>query len=198
MPRIPTPENCHAKMRIVFAITGASGIELAKGVLKNIRETPGLEIHLILSQNAQATIAAEGQNTEELRALGHFIHEPGNMGAQPASGSWLHNGMIICPCSMASLAAIACGFGSNLVHRSADVALKERRPLILVTRESPLSLIHLRNMLAVTEAGATIMPFSPAFYTGDNSLTSGCRQFAGRILDLLRIHSTLCARWNGL
>ncbi|MBD5608098.1 MAG: UbiX family flavin prenyltransferase, partial [Desulfovibrio sp.] len=105
-------------------------------------------------------------------------------------------GMIVCPCSMSSLAAIATGVGSNLIHRAADVALKERRPLVLAIRETPYNLTHIRNMLAATEAGAIIMPFSPAFYTGDQSLSDLARQFAGRMLDQLRLPHALCRRWG--
>ncbi|MDE5832481.1 MAG: phenolic acid decarboxylase subunit B, partial [Desulfovibrio sp.] len=100
------------------------------------------------------------------------------------------------PCSMSSLAAIATGAGTNLIHRAADVALKERRPLILAIRETPYSLIHIRNMLAATEAGATIMPFNPAYYSGDDTLEGLARQFAGRLLDQLRLPHNLCRRWG--
>ena len=188
--------SAEAQRRIVFAISGASGMPLAREVLNNMRGLTGLEIHLVISRNAEKTMAAEG--LERLDMPGHFNHAADNLGAPPASGSWQHDGMVICPCSMATLAAIACGFGSNLLHRAADVCLKERRPLILVVRESPLGLVHLRNMLVATESGAIIMPFMPAFYTTDNSLTAACRQFTGRILDLLHIPSGLCERWQGM
>jgi len=118
------------------------------------------------------------------------------MAAGPASGSWRHDGMVICPCFMSSLASIATGVGLNLIHRAADVSLKERRPLVLVTREAPLNLIHLKNMQAVTEAGGIVMPFSPAFYTNETDMPMLVRHFTGRMLDMLGIGHSLCARWR--
>ena len=105
--------------------------------------------------------------------------------------------MVVCPCSMSSLASIATGAGTNLLHRAADVTLKERRPLILVPRESPLSRIHLRNMLWASEAGAVIMPFMPAFYSGEDTLEGLMGQFCGRIFDQLGLSHQLCRRWQG-
>lgn len=235
--------------RIVFGISGASGMPLAQAVLQSFRSLPDLEIHLIISRAARQTILAEGmdlgdnpaqlepdnQSGSDLKSgqtgineadkkgsqdencdpaekadhlLGmpehfaaHARYDPDDFAAPFASGSWLHAGMVICPCSMSSLGAIANGVGTNLLHRAADVCLKERRPLILVARETPLNLIHLRNMVCASEAGATIMPFVPAFYTGHarngDFIRQAMRQFAGRILDQMRIPHTLCKRWGG-
>lgn len=119
-----------------------------------------------------------------------------DMSAAPASGAWQNAGMIICPCSMSSLASIASGAGINLIHRSADVTLKERRPLIIAPRETPLNLIHLRNMQSVTRAGATIMPFAPAFYNNTTSFKDMMQYFSGRMLDQLHIEHNLCLRWG--
>lgn len=171
---------------------------MAKTILKSFKSVPNLQVHLLISPNSKKVMEIEGASqAEDFICLADSVHDIENFGAPPASGSWLHDGMVICPCSMASLAAIATGAGYNLIHRSADVCLKERRPLILVTRESPLNLVHLRNMTAITEAGGLIMPFSPAFYTRDNSMTGAFKQFAGRILDQLHINHRLCERWQG-
>lgn len=184
-------------MRIIFAISGASGMPLAATALSYISALPDIELHLIISHAAYQVM-----RTENLREaffptkFASHIHEAEDFSAPPASGSWLHDGMIVCPCSMSSLASIATGAGSNLIHRAADVALKERRPLILVIRETPLNIIHLNNMRAVAEAGGIVMPFIPAFYVGDNSMKEAMRQFTGRMLDLLHIPHKLCERWQ--
>lgn len=180
-------------MRLVFGVSGASGMPLAEAVLAAFASLDNLEIHLIVSRGAAAVMRAEAACLE---LPAHCRHDCDNLAAPPASGSWLHDGMIICPCSMSSLAAIATGTGRNLLHRAADVCLKERRPLIVVARETPLNLIHLRNMTLAAEAGAIIMPFVPAFYTGTNDMDAAMRQFAGRMLDLLRIPHNLCRRWG--
>lgn len=188
-----------SERRIVFAVSGASGMPLARAALENFGKIPDLEIHLIVSRNAEMAMRAEGfSGKAAFEALAARAWQPENMAAPPASGSWGHQGMIICPCSMSTLAAIATGCGSSLAHRAADACLKERRPLVLVVRESPLNLVHLRNMLAAAEAGATIMPFAPAFYIADHSMEGAFRQFSGRLLDQLGIANNLCERWQGL
>lgn len=184
-------------MRIIFAITGASGMPLAAASLSYLSALPDIELHLIVSRAACQVMRTENlSGTIILSKFAGNIYEADDFSAPPASGSWLHDGMIICPCSMSSLASIASGAGSNLVHRAADVTLKERRPLVLVIRETPLSLIHLKNMCAVTDAGGIVMPFIPAFYVGDNSMNEAIRQFTGRIMDLLHIPHKLCERWR--
>lgn len=184
--------------RILVGVSGASGMPLALCLLRHLTALPAVESHLILSAGARAVLASEcRQPPQALTALAHVCHDPDRLGAAPASGSWQHDGMVVCPCSMSSLASIAHGTGTNLLHRAADVCLKERRPLILVPRESPLSRIHLRNMLAAQEAGAVIMPFMPAFYTGEDSLDGLMRQFCGRIFDQLHLSHQLCTRWQG-
>lgn len=182
--------------RLVFGISGASGMPLAATVLTCLAGLDDPDIHLIISGHARQVMEAEGCGISQLTRLAARCYEPEDMAAPPASGSWPHDGMIVCPCSMSSLAAIATGYGTTLIHRCADVTIKERRPLILVIRETPLNRIHLRNMLAVHEAGATVMPFVPSFYTGDHSMCNAMRQFAGRILDQLRIPHALCSRWG--
>lgn len=183
--------------RIVFGVSGASGMPLASHVLKSLREVSGLEIHIIVSKDSANVCAHEGAGeARDLEKLGFCSHDESDFSAGPASGSWRSDGMIVCPCSMRTLAAIATGNGYNLIHRAADVALKERRPLILAVRETPFNLIQLRNMVYAAEAGATIMPFIPAFYASHDSLPEMARHFAGRLLDILGIANELCRRWR--
>lgn len=184
-----------AKTRLIFGVSGASGMPLAHAVLQSFATVKNLELHLIVSQCARLTMTCENSGAN-LEAFAARVHASDDLTAPCASGSWLHGGMVICPCSMSSLAAIAHGTGHNLIHRAADVCLKERRKLILAARETPLNLIHLRNMVQVTEAGAIVMPFMPAFYSGENAMPAAMRQFAGRILDMLGIEHNLCVRWG--
>ena len=186
-----------AMKRIVFGISGASGMPLAKAVLQAFCTLPDLEIHGIVSEHAEAVLLAEcGETAAFFSDVLHTLYNPADMTAGPASGSWLHDGMIVCPCSMSTLGTIVSGGGQSLLHRAADVTLKEKRPLLLVVRETPLSRIHLRNMLLAEECGATIMPFMPAFYAGENSLEAMMRQFAGRLLDQLKLSHTFASRWK--
>lgn len=183
--------------RIIFALTGASGMPLAKAMLNYYFHLPDLMIHLIISNSARTVIRVENkERAQELEKFAFAVYGALDLTAGPASGSWQHAGMIICPCSMGSLGAIANGCGTNLIHRAADVTLKERRPLVLVIRETPLNRIHLENMLRANDAGAVIMPFSPAFYTDANSQETIFKQFAGRVLDQLAIPHDLCVRWR--
>lgn len=184
------------KKRIVFGISGASGMPLAEAMLKNYMDLRFLEIHLIISKTAKFVIDVEKSvSLSHFEKLANVCYDASDFSAPPASGSWQHDGMIICPCSMSSLAAIANGCGNNLIHRAADVSLKERRPLILVTRETPLNRIHIMNMLNITDAGGCVMPFSPAFYGKDQSIQAFYKQFAGRVLDILHFSHKLCFRW---
>lgn len=183
--------------RIVVGVSGASGMPLAQALLMHLATLPNLRVHLVISEGAERVLRSESQEEREsLVRYAHEVHEAADLGAGPASGSWLHAGMIVCPCSMNSLAAIATGAGRNLLHRAADVTLKERRPLVLVVRETPLNRIHLKNMLAASEAGAILMPFMPAFYNKASSLDEMMRHFSGRLLDQLTIPHGLCARWG--
>jgi 4-hydroxy-3-polyprenylbenzoate decarboxylase len=191
--------------RIIVAISGASGLLLSRELLRllagpEVRALEDMAVHLLISPAAERVAEHEAPGgaacLEELSRLAHRTHDPLDLAAPMASGSWPHDGMVVCPCSMATLAAIANGCGVNLIHRAADVCLKERRPLILVTRETPLSRIHLINMLAAAEAGAVIMPPCPAYYTGASSLEEASRHFAARILDLLGLPAPPIARWS--
>ena len=185
--------------RIVFGVTGATGMPLVRTLLESFAQVPELEVHLIVSKNAGQVLASEcAAGPEFLTALAARHHDPTDMTAGPAGGSWRHDGMIVCPCSMSSLAAVATGCGTNLIHRAADVTLKEGRRLVLCPRETPLTRTHLKNMLAAQESGAVIMPFMPAFHAGDPplSLEIMMRYFAGRLLDQLRIPHALIPRWQ--
>lgn len=183
--------------RIVLAVTGASGPQYAYALARALSGREDLELHLILSEAARKVIALEADFAPDaLIALAHKHYSEKDIAAGPASGSWRHAGMIVCPCSMASLAAIAQGFGTNLIHRAADVTLKEGKRLVLVTRETPLSLIHIKNMLAAKEAGATIVPASPGFYHKPKTIDDMVNHLAGRVLDQLDIAHTLFTRWG--
>lgn len=183
--------------RILLAATGASGPQYAMAIARALSASPDVELHLILSEAAKKVIALESDfRPEDLTALAHTSYSEKDIAAGPASGSWRHAGMIVCPCSMASLAAIAQGFGTNLIHRAADVTLKEGKRLILVTRETPLSLIHIKNMLAAKEAGADIVPASPGFYHKPKTIEDMVNQLAGRVLDQMDIGHDLFKRWG--
>ncbi|SMP82960.1 4-hydroxy-3-polyprenylbenzoate decarboxylase [Desulfonatronum zhilinae] len=184
-----------ARNRIVLAVTGASGMAYAETLAGNLQNF--CELHLIVSQAGWLVWNQElGLPQENLLNKAHCSYSQDDIAAPPASGSWQHQGMVVCPCSMASLAAIAHGLGNNLIHRAADVTLKECRPLVLVARETPLNAIHLENMLAATRAGAVIMPASPGFYHRPRTLQELVDQLAGRILDALRIDHSLTPRWG--
>ena len=183
--------------RIILAVSGASGMEYARHLARALGDVPGLELHGIVSDAARQVFRHElMSDPAELEVCFHFLHEADNFAAPPASGSWEHHGMVVCPCSMASLAAIASGVGTNLIHRAADVTLKERRPLILVPRETPLNEIHLRNMLRAHRAGAVIMPPCPGFYHHPQSIEQLVAQFSGRILEQLGLPHDLYSRWG--
>lgn len=183
--------------RIVLAVTGASGMPYALTLARALAATPGVELHCIVSAAARTVLEVETDAGPDAFAdLTARTYDQDDLAAAPASGSWLHAGMAVCPCSMASLAAIARGMGQNLIHRAADVCLKERRPLVLVPRETPLSRVHLENMLAAHAAGAHIAPACPGFYHRPRTVQDLCDHLAGRILDLLNIPHSLCARWG--
>jgi 4-hydroxy-3-polyprenylbenzoate decarboxylase len=190
---------------IVVAITGASGAPYAIRLLDALI-TAQQRVQLIISSHGLRLLKTESGvgSTEELRsrvgASGWDTHvklfDDADRGAAPASGSALNDGMVICPCSMGTLSAIAVGASRSLVERAADVALKERRRLILVPRESPLSAIHLENMLRVTRAGAVVLPASPGFYHGPTSINDLVDFVVARVLDHLGVAHELTRRWG--
>lgn len=183
--------------RIVIAITGASGAILGIRLLEALGQC-GVERHLIVSDWGRRTIELETDYTpQQVLSLADAVYPADDLAASVSSGSFQTDGMVIMPCSMKTLAAIANGFSYNLIARAADVALKERRPLIVVPRETPLSTIHLRNMLTVCEAGAILLPPCVGFYTQPKSLDDVVDHLVGKVLDELRIPHTLYHRWEG-
>lgn len=187
----------HSAPRIVVGITGATGSVIGVRLLEVMREA-GIESHLIMSKWGARTMVHETSRTmEEVNGLASHAYNPNDQGAAVSSGSYLTDGMVIAPCSMRTLAAIATGQGEHLVHRAADVTLKERRKLVLVARESPLSEIHLENMLRLARMGVVILPPMPGFYNHPNSVSEMVDHIVMRILDQFGIHLELSARWDG-
>lgn len=183
--------------RLVVGMSGSSAPHLGRAVLRALSEVDGVETHLILSAGARTTIELElGIAVSEIEALADVVYEHDNLAASPSSGSFLTMGMVVVPCSMRTLAAIATGNTSDLLTRSADVCLKERRRLVLVTRETPLNLIHIRNMATVTEAGATVLPPVPAFYHQPSTIDDLLNHTAGKVLDQFGIVHSLYRRWE--
>jgi len=184
---------------LIVAITGASGAVYGLRLLQCLGATPGVEIHAVVSDAGWLTLRHElGLGPDDLRPLVHTLHAAAHIGAAPASGSFRCAAMVIAPCSMRTLAAIAHGLSDNLVSRAADVMLKERRRLVLMARETPLHLIHLRNMVSVTEMGAIVCPPMPAFYLKPQSVVELVDASVARVLDLLDVPHDLSARWQGL
>jgi flavin prenyltransferase len=183
--------------RLIVGITGATGAIFGVRLLKALSETD-IETHLVASQWAIRTIEHETPYSfKEVRAMAKVYHEPKNMGASVSSGSFLTEGMVIAPCSMRSLAAIAQGNGDHLVHRAADVVLKERRRLVLVAREMPLSEIHLENMLKLSRMGVVMLPPMPAFYNHPQSVDDVVNHIVMRVLDQFNIAAPNAKRWDG-
>lgn len=187
--------------RVIVAITGASGAALGARIVEKLAGRPGLETHLVISSSGERTLRHEvGEDApDRLKRLAAVVHAESNIGASIASGSFAMAGMIVAPCSMRTLAAIAAGLADNLVVRAADVQLKERRRLILLARETPLHLGHLRNMAAVTEMGAIVMPPVPAFYQLPQTVGEIVDHLAARAIDLLALPGEQETRqWAGL
>jgi len=184
--------------RIIVAITGATGTIFGIRLLEMLQGS-GVETHLIVSRWAARTLVHETSYTvEQVQALATEVYAVGDQGAAISSGSFVTNGMIVAPCSMRTLAAIAHGLGDNLIHRAADVVLKERRRLVLAVREAPLSEIHLENMLKLARMGASIVPPVPAFYGRPKTIDDVVNYTVARLLDQLEIHVDAGARWMGL
>lgn len=182
--------------RLIVGITGASGAIYGERLLLVAAEL-GIETHLVLSRSAALTIDHELERSlDEVKALASRVYPVGDVGAAIASGSYHTDGMIIAPCSMRTLAAIAGGVTDNLLTRAADVVLKERRRLVLLARETPLHLGHLRNMVAVTELGAIVSPPVPAFYAKPSGIDALVDHTIGRTLDLFGIDTGKVARWR--
>jgi len=184
--------------RIVVGMTGATGAPLAVRVLQFLHDLD-VEVHLIVSQWARATLVQEcGLSVRDLAPYADVVHDARDQGASISSGSFRTDGMIVVPCSMKTLAAIRCGYADNLVARAADVTIKERRRLILVARETPLSPIHLENLLELSRIGATIFPPTPAFYNKPSTVDDVLNHLAVRILDQFGLDHPAARRWGGM
>lgn len=184
--------------RLIIGITGASGAIYGVRLLELLKDTE-IETHLIVSRAAQMTIAAETDfKIADVEALADIVHPNQDVGAACSSGSFQNLGMVIAPCSVKTMAEIATGVTANLISRAADVALKERRRVVLMLRETPLHLGHIRSMAAVTEAGAIVYPPVPAFYTKPASLEDMVDHTLGRVLDLFGVELGTVRRWGGL
>jgi 4-hydroxy-3-polyprenylbenzoate decarboxylase len=184
-------------MKIIVGMTGATGSIYGVRLLEQLRAS-GVETHLVLSRWGVRTLLHETPySKEQVEALADVAYNPADMGAAISSGSFQADGMIVAPCSVKTLAAIAHGFGESLVHRAADVTLKERRKLVLSVREAPLSDIHLENMLKLSRTGAVILPPMPAFYNNPRSLSDIVDHTVARLLDQFGLEMPGVPRWTG-
>jgi flavin prenyltransferase len=184
--------------RLIVGITGATGTIFGVRLLQ-ILEGTGVETHLVMSKWAARTLLHETPYTaEEVQQMATAHYQSTDQGASISSGSFLTRGMIIAPCSMRTLGAIANGMGDNLIHRAADVILKERRPLVLMVREAPLNQIHLENMLKLARMGVVILPPVPAFYNQPQTIDDIVNHTVQRTLDQLGIHIDVVSRWDGV
>jgi 4-hydroxy-3-polyprenylbenzoate decarboxylase len=184
-------------MKLIVGITGATGAIYGVRLLERLREA-GVETHLVMSRWGARTLLHETSwSRERVEALASVTYAPADMGAAISSGSFRTDGMVVAPCSAKTLAAIAHGFGENLIHRAADVVLKERRRLVLSIREAPLSDIHLENMLKLSRMGAVILPPMPAFYNQPRTIDDVIDYTVARILDQFDIPVESAMRWSG-
>ena len=184
-------------MKIIVGISGASGAIYGIRLLEELKAR-GVETHLIISKWGEVTITEETAYTaDQVKSLAAKVYEEDNLAAAISSGSFQNNGMVIAPCSMKTLSGIANGYAEDLLIRAADVAIKERRRLILLTRETPLNPIHLENMLKLSRLGVTIMPPVPAFYSNPHTIGDIVNHTVGRILDQLGLKNQLFTRWGG-
>ena len=185
--------------RIIVGISGSSAPLYGIFTLRALRAVPDVETHLVLSEGAHLSIMHEAQEwtIREIESLADVVHKPGNMAASISSGSFKTDGMVVAPCSMKTLAAIANSYSDNLIARAADVCLKERRRLVLVPRETPLHRGHLINMLTVTDMGAVVLPPVPGFYSNPQSIEDIVNHTVGKVLDILDLEHHLFQRWQG-
>jgi 4-hydroxy-3-polyprenylbenzoate decarboxylase len=187
------------RRRLIVGISGASGPHYGVRLVEVLREHTDAEVHVILSKGARATIEYEMErDPDELLALAHVVHDERNLAASIASGTFVTDGMVVAPCSVKTLSAIANSFNDNLIVRAADVCLKERRPLVLCVRETPLHVGHLRLMTQATEAGAVILPPVTAFYHRPRTIADLIDHTVVKALDQLGIHLDLIDRWDGV
>ncbi|MFB7597107.1 non-oxidative hydroxyarylic acid decarboxylases subunit B [Streptomyces sp. NPDC056160] len=186
-------------MRLIVGITGATGAVLGVRFLRTLAELPEVESHLVLSRWARTTIELEtGLSADSVGDLADVVHRPEDQGAVISSGSFRTDGMVIVPCSMKTLAGIRAGYADGLVGRAADVVLKEHRPLVLVPRETPLSEIHLENMLALSRMGVRMVPPMPAFYNHPRTVDDIVDHLVARLLDQFDLPAPAAKRWEGM
>ena len=184
-------------MKIVIGVSGASGAIYGYRLLERLKENPAAETHLILTRSGERTLFLEmGKKAADLKALADYSYPLEDIGCRLASGSFRTDGMVIAPCSIHSMSAIAAGISSNLLIRAADVALKERRRLILMVRETPFHLGHLRTMTALAEMGAIIAPPIPAFYNEPETVMDIVDHSVDRIIDLMGLSDNRIKRWD--
>lgn len=185
--------------RLIVGVSGSSAPQLAVTLLETLSDIGNIEVHLVASKGASLSLKAElGMTVKDLEGLAAEAYDSGDLAAAISSGSFKTSGMVVIPCSMKTLSAIANGYTSDLISRAADVCLKERRKLVLVTRETPLNLIHIRNMETVTLAGGVILPPVPAFYHHPRSIDDLLKQTIGKVLDQFDIEHNLFGRWSGM
>lgn len=195
----PPRGTAKARQRLIVAMTGATGSIYGLRVLETLRAIGGWETHLVVSDAGMLNAWQEYKLArKDITKLADVVHNVRDVGASISSGSFITAGMVIAPCSMKTLAAVAHGFSDNLISRAADVILKERRRLVLVTREAPLNLAHIRNMAAVTEMGGVIFPPVPAFYSQARSIDDLVNHTVGRVLDLFGVRHERLKRWQGM
>lgn len=186
------------KQRLVVGVTGATGAVYAQRLLQVLREAGGVETHLVISPPGVLTIKHElGMSRRAFQELADEVHSFRDIGASLASGSFATAGMVVAPCSVRTLAAVAAGLSDNLITRAADVTLKERRRLVMMLRETPFNLAHLRNMTAVTEMGGVIFPPLPAFYLHPKNIQEMVDHTVARVLDMFGI-TVPSPRWEGM
>ncbi len=188
-----------ARKRLIVGLTGATGSIYGLRILEALRAAGGWESHLIVSDAGMLNAWQEHRLArKDIQKLADVVHNVRDVGASVASGSFITEGMVIAPCSMKTLSGVAHAFSDNLITRAADVVLKERRRLVLLTREAPLNLAHLRNMVAVTEMGGVIFPPVPAFYSGAKDIDGLVNHSVGRVLDLFGFEHDIIKRWQGM
>jgi flavin prenyltransferase len=185
-------------VRVIVGVTGASGSTYGWRLVEKLRDRADVEVHLILSRSGERTAFLEmGKSAADFRELAHFTYAPEDIGCRLASGSFVTAGMFIAPCSIHTMSAIAAGISSNLMIRAADVTLKERRRLVLMVRESPFHLGHLRSMTALAEMGAIVAPPIPGFYHHPKTIADLVEHSVDRVLDLMGLAPPDARRWDG-
>jgi flavin prenyltransferase len=186
-------------MVLVIGITGASGVIYGIRLLEVLAAVGGIETHLIISEAAALVIQHEtGRKLDKIKSLASFSYQNDDLGARLASGSFIHDGMIVAPCTVKTMSALANSYADNLMVRAGDVTLKERRKLLLLVRETPLHLGHLRTMIRLTEIGAIIMPPAPSFYHKPKTVDELVNHTVGKMLDVFGIKHGLFQQWPGL